>query len=222
MKRKKTVIYAGAIVLIMAAGILMQYGIRWSSGFFSGQIRDKFSRPPEIMTETAGSEEEGRFILAMAGETEIEAPATSTGTGGFPGENEITVSAGQNMDEDAAAEASHIAQTRATLDGLTAYHNANTPEVTGDKSDLQAFVGDRNQNFVNAVLNFLYAYYRDRYLVQEIHLLEKVEEKDGILTYRMELYLSQGRNNGYTVFLCSYDTKEDVYTIFNIRNAVGK
>ena len=62
MKRKKTVIYAGAIVLIMAAGILMQYGIRWSSGFFSGQIRDKFSRPPEIMTETAGSEEEGRFM----------------------------------------------------------------------------------------------------------------------------------------------------------------
>ena len=53
--------------------------------------------------------------------------------------------------------------------------------MTGNESDLQAFVGDRNQSFVNAVLNFLYAYYRDMYRVKEIHLLEKVEEKDGVL-----------------------------------------
>lgn len=49
MKKKKTVIYVALVILIMAAGILMQYGIRWASGFFSGQIREKFTRPPEIM-----------------------------------------------------------------------------------------------------------------------------------------------------------------------------
>ena len=38
MKKKKTVVYVALVILIMAAGILMQYGIRWTSGFFSGQI----------------------------------------------------------------------------------------------------------------------------------------------------------------------------------------
>ena len=222
MKKKRTVIYAALVILIMAAGILMQYGIRWISGFFSGQIRETFTKPPEIITEAESREEEGRFILAMAGETEEDGPTALAGAGSATAANEITVSAGQDIAEPGEAEDSRVAETRATLDGLTAYHNANTPKVTGNDSDLQAFVGDRNQSFVNAVLNFLYAYYRDQYRVEEIHLLEKVQEKDGVLDYQMELFLTQGKNKGYSVFMCSYDTKEDVYTIFNTRDATGK
>ena len=52
MKKKKTVMYAVMAVLVIVIGLLMQYGIRWTAGFFSGQIRDKFTEPPEIMTET--------------------------------------------------------------------------------------------------------------------------------------------------------------------------
>ena len=58
--------------------------------------------------------------------------------------------------------------------------------------------------------------------MEEIHLLEKVQEKDGVLDYRMELFLLQGKTKGQTIFMCSYDTKEDVYTIFNTRDATGK
>ena len=222
MKKKKTVIYVALVIMIMAAGILMQYGIRWASGFFSGQIRDKFTRPPEIMTETDTAQEEGSFTLTLAGETEADNTSALAGAGSASARTEIAVPAGQNMAAQDAAEDTDVAQTRSTLDGLTAYHNANTPKVTGNESDIQEFVGDRNQSFVNAVLNFLYAYYRDQYLVEEIHLLEKVQEKDGVLDYQMELYLTQGRNKGYALFMCSYDTKEDVYTIFNTRDATGK
>lgn len=223
MKKKKTLIYAALVILIMAAGILMQYGIRWVSGFFSGQIRERFTRPPEIMTEADTTmQEEGRFILTMDGETEADGAAELAGAGAVTGGNGMAVAAEENAAAPGSAEGSSAAQTRATLDGLTAYHNANTPRVTGKESDIQAFVGDRNQGFVNAVLNFLYAYYRDRYLVEEIHLLEKVQEKDGVLDYQMELFLTQGKNKGYALFMCSYDTKEDVYTIFNTRDATGK
>lgn len=222
MKKKKTVIYVALVILIMAAGILMQYGIRWASGFFSGQIREKFTRPPEIMTEPETAQEEGRFALTLAGETEVDNAPALAGAGSGSARTEIAAAAGQNTVDSDSVEDSHVAESRSTLDGLTAYHNKNTPKVTGNESDIQEFVGDRNQNFVNAVLNFLYAYYRDQYLVEEIHLLEKVQEKDGVLDYRMELFLTQGRNKGYALFMCSYDTKEDVYTIFNTRDATGK
>lgn len=223
MKKKKTLIYAALVILIMAAGILMQYGIRWVSGFFSGQIRERFTQPPEIMTEADTTmQEEGRFILTMDGETEADGAAALAGAGAVTGGNGMAVAAEENAAAPGSAEDPNVAQTKATLDGLTAYHNANTPRVTGNESDIQAFVGDRNQSFVNAVLNFLYAYFRDRYLVEEIHLLEKVQEKDGVLDYQMELFLTQGKNKGYALFMCSYDTKEDVYTIFNTRDATGK
>ncbi len=219
MKKKKTVIYAAMAILIIVIGILMQYGIRWAAGFFSGQIREKFTKPPEIITEAETKDEGGRVVLAMAGETEKGNLSSLAGAGSASVGNELTVAAGQ---EEAAAGDSQAPESRSTLDGLTAYHNMNTPKVTGNESDIQAFVGDRNQSFVNAVLNFLYAYYRDMYRVEEIHLLEKVQEKDGVLDYQMELFLTQGRNKGYSVFMCSYDTKEDVYTIFNTRDATGK
>ena len=219
MRKRKTVIYVALVVLIMAAGILMQYGIRWASGFFSGQIREKFTRPPEIMTESSVQTEEGLFALTLAGGTEADGSSALAGAGSVSGEKEIMVTPNQDV---AVSEDSEIPESRSTLDGLTAYHNKNTPKVTGNASDIQAFVGDRNQNFVNAVLNFLYAYYRDQYLVEEIHLLEKVQEKDGVLDYRMELFLLQGKTKGQTIFMCSYDTKEDVYTIFNTRDATGK
>ena len=219
MKKKKTIMYAVMAVLVIVIGILMQYGIRWTAAFFSGQIREKFTRPPEIMTEAPAQTEEGMFALTLAGDTEADGSPALAGAGSAPAGNEITVTPGQ---EALAAEDSDIPESRSTLDGLTAYHNKNTPKVTGNASDIQEFVGDRNQSFVNAVLNFLYAYYRDQYLVEEIHLLEKVQEKDGVLDYQMELFLTQGRNKGYSVFMCSYDTKEDVYTIFNTRDATGK
>lgn len=215
MKKKKTLRYAVMAILILTVGILMQYGIRWTTGFFSGQIREKFSRPPETEPVTA-PEEEGRVALTLAAETEEDRSSIPGSMAAAPGGNELTVTPGEEASED-----SHAAETRSTLEGLTAYHNANTPEVTGNESDLQAFVGDRNQSFVNAVLNFLYAYYRDMYRVKEIHLLEKVEEKDGVLVYQMELFLAQGQNEGYTVFLCSYDTNEDVYTVYTTRDATG-
>lgn len=219
MKKKKTVVYAVMGVLIIAAGILMQYGIRWVSGFFSGQIREKFTKPPELITEAPVQTEEEMFALTLAGETEADRTSSPAGAGSVQAGNEITVAPGQDA---GAAEDSDIPESRSTLDGLTAYHNANTPKVTGNESDIQEFVGDRNQSFVNAVLNFLYAYYRDQYRVEEIHLLEKVQEKDGVIDYRMELFLAQGKNEGYALFMCSYDTKEDVYTIFNTRDAAGK
>ena len=101
MKKKKTLRYAVMAILILTVGILMQYGIRWTTGFFSGQIREKFSRPPETEPVTA-PEEEGQFHPYPGGgngrrqwPSTGQAGSASAEPSCCPGGNELTVTPGE-------------------------------------------------------------------------------------------------------------------------------
>lgn len=200
MNRKKMIRNIALIAAIIGFGVAMPYGIRFITAVLSRQI-EKTGVADELGTEEE-TEKEGDVRLSLEEEeTEIIRKQENAGTQAGTAELDAP-------------------QTRASLAGLRQYHSMNTPEVKAlSQEDLKSFVGDRNQPFVDAVLNYMYAYWQDTYEVKEIKLLDLVEDKDDKVTYQLQLTLTDGKKTGTALFLCSYDQPNDTYTMYKMRNA---
>ena len=200
MSRKKAAAYIAAISLIILSGLLLPYAIRWTSDFLSGQISRHFGK--------GGKDPESLFYSTeRTSETEPERGNAEISKE----ETEMTGNPEKHGNEEADSTGSNAAPF--TYEDLMAYHSENRPKVSGEKEYLDTFLWDREESFKNAVLNYLFAYYRDYYRVEEIRLLNLEEGAGGILKSEIELSLSQGTNRGYTKLFCTYDRNEDVYTI---------
>ena len=205
MSRKKAAAYIAVIGMIIAAGIMMPYAIRWTSGFISGQVCRLFTKEAEP--------EESLFFREQ-NETESEYSTSGASDGGDMAGEETQIQAGVVMEDTKDIPATDSPSAIPfTYEDLTSYHDANRPEVTGNDEIYSSFIWDREEAFTNAVLNYLFAWYRASYRVDEIRLVKMDPEKDGILECEIELSLSQGENSGYAKLLCSYDKNKDVYTI---------
>lgn len=206
MSRKKTAAYIAVLAMIIAAGIMMPHAIRWTSGFVSGQIKRLLGHESE--SEDSLFQKTGKDY-----ETEPEAAEKQTESEwDSPGSKDTEMGDAEADSVNKSDSASPSSQPF-TYEDLAAYHNENKPQVTGSDEDYYAFIWDREEEFTDAVLNYLFAWYRDSYRVDEIRLVKVGTEGNGILVCEMELSLIQGENSGYTKLLCNYDTNEDVYTI---------
>lgn len=201
-RRKQIVCFIAVILLIILVSMLLPYGIRAISDIFVDHIIE------ETETETANEPEPGNTSVTLPGGGNVkgkEEPPTETENLPAEAHTEMPGEAGAKNQEKTEYDA-RLKQYRGSVD----------PEYTETYAGaIDDFIGNRKEQFGDALADYLYGLYDDSYTVDRVNIIEKVKEDASELSYQIEVFVS-GNEQGYSEqFICSYNKTWDFYSFYN-------
>ena len=204
-RRKQILCFIAVILLIILVSMLLPYGIRVVSDIFVDHIVEE----TETETVMAGEPEPGNTSVTIPGDENVE-------------ENEKSAMELKDLPAEASTEMSREEaearnQEKTEYDArLEQYRGSVDPEYTETYAGaIDDFIGDRKEQFGDALADYLYGLYDDSYTVDRVNIIEKVKEDASELSYQVEVFVTSGAQEYSEQFICSYNKNWDFYSFYN-------
>lgn len=192
---RKYIICMSAILLVSA---LIPTVIGYVTDLLVGQIRQ------ETISETEKTrEEDGKMSVTLPDLKEKEQESDKGDS------NKTEELPEQDEEEDSDAEDSYDKK-------LEKYREKMKPDLSETKAGAaDAFVGDREQQFLTAVADYIFSLYGDSLSVTRIDVIELVKDNEAELVYQIEVFASDGGREYSELFISSYNKEWDFYSIYS-------
>lgn len=194
MEKKDIRKYIICIAVIFLVSALVPAVIRYATDLLVGQIQQ------EPISEPEESEEAGKMSVTLPDLNGEADKVDSNKTEDFPDQNE---------EEYPDAEDSYDKK-------LEKYREKMKPNLSETKAGAaDAFVGDREQQFLTAVADYIFSLYGDSLSVTRIDVIELVKDNEVELVYQIEVFASDGGREYSELFISSYNKEWDFYSIYS-------
>lgn len=205
-RKKQILCFIAVMLLIILVSALLPFGIRAVSRIFVEQITGTIDETEEE------SDKAGNTSVTIPREGKAQ-ESESPDSAAKP-EEDLPAEASTEMSKE---EAEARNQEKQEYDAaLVKYRESINPEYTetynGAKKE---FIADRQEQFNDALGDYLYGLYDDNYTVNRVNIIEKVKEDASELSYQIEVFVTSDAQEYSEQFICSYNKNWDFYSFYN-------
>ncbi len=200
MDKKKICTYAAAASAIILISVLMPRIISTGADLIARRIS------PTAVEETT-----------EAGRVEAAALEDGSGKADHSGKDEKLQSGPESGAEDAKERNDAALQEEKiqTDDALTSYRRKMDPQITEARAGLlNVFIDDREDDFLDALSDYLFSNYGNIYSVTKVSLISFIAENDNEITCQVQVFADNGHKEYTEYYYCSYNTKYDFYSVY--------
>lgn len=185
------------------------------SGMLGGDVGNE-SEPQTESDETAsgGSEDKsGNDEQAEDGSNETDGFGTSSDG---PPSFGMTQTPDDQMKEDGPRSDAEIQAEKEQKDqALQEFRSSFNPTITESFSGLQeAFVGEHEEAFRNAIADHIFQAYGNLYTVTKIELVEFLDETDDEIRCMVRVYTKSGDKSYSQDYIVAYSKAQDFYSVY--------
>lgn len=98
---------------------------------------------------------------------------------------------------------------------LETYRKSIQPDLSEThEGTVGAFVGERKEEFITAIADYVFSIYGDSLLVTRIDVIELVKDDETEMVYQIEVFATEGGKEYSELFISSYNKEWDFYSIY--------